>query len=200
MRKRGFTLIELLVVIAIICYLASLLTPAFGRAREAARTAQCVNNLRQIGLGMHMYIDEHAFQFPPMLFTDGRAWYKALESYIDDPDVFHCPNYQYHDYDKHSYFSYGYNGIYGLGFNRGGKWVGKDISEVSSPSKCIMIADGAHVAGEPPKSLFYIYKDKLPSARHASGCNILFVGGNAKWYKRSHIPTTGEKGKIWWNY
>ncbi len=63
-KHHGFTLIELLVVIAIIAILIALLLPAVQAAREAARRSQCKNNLKQLGLALHNYLDTHRC-FPP---------------------------------------------------------------------------------------------------------------------------------------
>src|SRR5258708_19715381 len=63
-KRPGFTLIELLVVIAIIAILAAILFPVFAQARESARMTSCLSNLKQIGLGTMMYLQDYDERYP----------------------------------------------------------------------------------------------------------------------------------------
>lgn len=103
MKRRGFTLIELLVVIAIISILAAILFPVFARARANARRAACQSNLKQIGLGVMMYVQDYDEFYPPSRipttqakFIPGGAtgyweWMNIIYPYVKSSQAFRCP-------------------------------------------------------------------------------------------------------------
>jgi len=87
-RNGGFTLVELLVVMAIIAILAALLMPALVRARIAARSVNCKNNLRQIGMAVEMFMTNHNELYPPV--CNGaflKFWWGTRLGYAKDAPV-----------------------------------------------------------------------------------------------------------------
>lgn len=107
-QRKGFTLIELLVVLAIIAVLAAILFPVFARARENARRATCMSNLKQIGLGMMMYVQDNDERYPGYYYAGTTApgpdnggewasgtywwWQNMIYPYIRSVTIFICPS------------------------------------------------------------------------------------------------------------
>jgi prepilin-type N-terminal cleavage/methylation domain-containing protein len=103
-RVKGFTLIELLVVIAIIAILAAILFPVFAQARESARSASCLSNLRQFALATLQYVQDYDEVFPQSVYsmdnilllpgTNDRVFtvFDAVMPYMKNVDIIVCPS------------------------------------------------------------------------------------------------------------
>jgi prepilin-type N-terminal cleavage/methylation domain-containing protein/prepilin-type processing-associated H-X9-DG protein len=94
----AFTLVELLVVIAIIGILVALLLPAIQAAREAARRTQCVNNLKQWGLSMQMYHNDHKRLPYGCLFNPRQSWVMHVWPYVEETALAEANDLKIHFY------------------------------------------------------------------------------------------------------
>ncbi|MHB9133760.1 MAG: type II secretion system protein [Armatimonadota bacterium] len=161
--SRGFTLIELLVVIAIIAILAAILFPVFAKAREKARQTSCINNQRQIGVAINMYVQDNGETFFPDPVSS--SWATYLKPY-NEPSIYDCP----------TKTGKGSNDTPEYGLNK--YLFNKAIGDVTSPAEAIVTADLV-VGGAVPNTNYSLatYESTL-DPRHNTGIVLSCADGH----------------------
>jgi prepilin-type N-terminal cleavage/methylation domain-containing protein/prepilin-type processing-associated H-X9-DG protein len=196
MRRRGFTLIELLVVIAIIAILAAILFPVFARAREKARQASCLSNLKQIALGLLMYTSDNDECFPANEWQAADAPWGPRQNitaahkiypYVKNTQLFACPSrgmvvcndgrtgLGIPDISRCSY-----------GFNN---WVcnGQTMANVQAPAEQFLAMDAQNWWNDSCQNAIRLCH------RHNEQGNFAFADGHVKSRK-----SRSEKPQEWW--
>jgi prepilin-type N-terminal cleavage/methylation domain-containing protein/prepilin-type processing-associated H-X9-DG protein len=224
--QQGFTLIELLVVVAIISVLAGILFPVFARARENARRASCMSNLKQLGLGMMMYVQDNDETFPMATYLKDGAnfyWWQMLQPYTKNVQINECPSSPFasvHGYETGTRGDYGANS----------KLVAFPdppvipLASVQSSAATYLFLDFGYFAARYSSAGFNPGSDwnylpgmgdagggcgasvnstsatgRMPdcmSGRHFGGVNVAFADGHVKWLKSR---TVVQEAKNWPN-
>jgi len=159
-RSRGFTLIELLVVIAIIGVIAALLLPGLSRARSKSQRTTCLNNLKQINLGLRMYADDNNDTLPNTNAVTS-AYKGLIKIYVGleapsslNDRLFACPADRFtvdsinnvitagsiHEDSAWEFSSYGFNGLNRLSDSLPGV-AGRKLGSLKEPTKTVLLAE-----------------------------------------------------------
>jgi prepilin-type N-terminal cleavage/methylation domain-containing protein/prepilin-type processing-associated H-X9-DG protein len=163
--RRGFTLIELLVVIAIIAILAAILFPVFAQAREKARQAVCLSNLKQLGTAIMLYAQDYGETYPIYDYFPKETffWYDMVNPYVKASStrtsIFVCPSVSGQYTTSNNSGGYGVNYLHVIQYAKEFNWSKSlkwytarndgpaTMASLGRPAETIMIADSQAECG-----------------------------------------------------
>lgn len=210
-RRRAFTLIELLVVIAIIAILAAILFPVFAKAREAARQSACLNNSKQMGTGLMMYVQDYDETFPANPYAADASgqywstlpaaavlgWMDVIQPYVKNLKVGVCPSDPGPPWSGSPYaISYAMNSRINQSVT---------MASLTSPAQIILVCEASTAQdphSRPYGDLDMCYelnngpvgqRDKtwgFNLTRHNGGANYTLADGHAKLYRQDQTGGT----------
>ncbi|MDR1279549.1 MAG: prepilin-type N-terminal cleavage/methylation domain-containing protein [Opitutaceae bacterium] len=184
--RRAFTLIELLTVIAIIGILAGILIPVTGVVRDKARSAQCISNLRQLHVGLMLYVNDDKGYLPAN--KAGKPWWLDLYPvYITNPAAFACPRDDagMTDADKALLANNAANGkvSYGrLGASTAAEPMNKLFTAFENPGHCLLLTEYHLARRQLAKDWWYNWP-QLPehiTRAHGGKAGVLMMDGHCK--------------------
>jgi len=205
LHPHGFTVVELLVVIGIIALLISLLLPALNKARESAKTIQCLSNLRQLGMVIRSYANSnHDYIVPAAVYTSpgyANTWYQQLNAagllYIyegagnpwwdkNPNSIATCPSRPEPPQHAAGLFHYGMNWMqfptssdtFDTAIYLDGSG-GRKYNQIKRQSERFILADAANYSILRYHWIPQLVGDFYP---HRGGTNLLFIDGHGEWF------------------
>lgn len=210
MKRKDFTLIELLVVIAIIAILAGMLLPALNNARVAAKKINCINNMKQMTLGVNQYLQDYDSRMMYSKNMQDTSWpnnwtetltaggyingkfYTTRPDYEDRAELFDCPEKAAEDSANIAIPYYGMNYYIGPYLKSDGTIQYADevipFIKIKSVSNTVLIGDCND------NSSRIDYHAKPIDDRHNNGGNVAYADGHVEWIKNASLTTRTNSG------